>query len=732
MDNKSTDNNEDPPQEEATLASMEVESTVVDTQVFVDGSSELVLSNLVLDPQSQKEKEVDTCSTDETLNLLEVESSINSSLVDDDTVLVQGTDDLAISKLVNMSSSHQQEVSISALEEPTDSKVVPPELFDDTTDNMEKKTDPAGTTPDVTMEVGIAVAPKYQEQDKKETKVNEAVHVAPVQPPPPPPPPAQPTVLVRMGRSQVEVHPGAYAVAPTGAPDTVSLDLEQAVPREQAVPQDQPALEDGLPVANQVADYSDLPVAALEAGHERQQKKIDVASTVVAALLYMMCLVGVIIVIVLIMRSSGTEEGTNQNSPFELQTMAPSSLPDETLNLSSHELLILQALPNYTLEELSETDASLSLAYEWLVQDLEHNNYTLTSRLKQRFALAALFHAMNGEDWLVNDHWLNHSVHECFWFSQSEFLDYPDPMAHVEVMHPNPCEMPPEQINGSRGVDIQHGPYQHIWLHSNTLGGSIPPGLYWLTDLRSISLYNNQDLGGTISSRIGKLSKLEAFQMGGTMLSGTLPTELGLLSDSIFSIAVVGGQLEGPLPSELGLLDRLHVLVLDGNKLAGSVPPELGDASHLKWLYLSKNSFTGSFPVFLTSARLEQLLLEWNQFSGTLPTEIGQFSDMGRLVVRGNHFTGTIPTEFGQLSGLSYFNAEANGLTGSIPTEVGQIASLWIFEPSSNALTGTIPAELEQIHPLLSLDLRENLLSGSIPQGLSQDLMYLDLTNNTC
>ncbi|CAB9520101.1 Leucine Rich Repeat [Seminavis robusta] len=372
--------------------------------------------------------------------------------------------------------------------------------------------------------------------------------------------------------------------------------------------------------------------------------------------------------------------------------MAPSGLPDEVLNLSSIELLIIQALPNHTLEALEEPDSPQSLAHQWLLTDLEENNYTLTSRLKQRFALASLFHATNGEDWLVNDHWLNHSVHECFWFARETFLDVPtDNFSYVEVTNPNPCEMPPEQINGSRAVNIEHNHYQHIWLHSNSLQGSLPLELFWLTDLRSISLYNNQDVAGSIPSNIGKLSKVEALNLGGTSLSGSLPTEIGLLSDSMFSIAIINAQLEGNLPSELGTL-----------------PTEIGLLSDVKDFAVYGNSFTG-----------------------TIPSQVGLMSSVENLDFDENYISGTFPSEVFLLTNMRRFWACCNVLTGTIPSEFGGIATLEWFQSGSNALTGTIPAEFEQLPLLNTLDLEHNMLSGSLPQGLSPHIEWLDVTNNS-
>ncbi|CAB9529734.1 Leucine Rich Repeat [Seminavis robusta] len=512
-----------------------------------------------------------------------------------------------------------------------------------------------------------------------------------------------PTTLLRARVFQNQ-HPGAFAVA--GVDNHSSANNHSITHNSENVPWDitgrSTTENSGLPVANQVADNSNLPVADLETGHSNLREKRDESPLVVfGTIFYLLCLIVLIVVVAVVASSNGTEEGKEQIGPLESPTMAPSGLPDEVLNLSSIELLIIQALPNHTLEALEEPDSPQSLAHQWLLTDLEENNYTLTSRLKQRFALASLFLATNGEDWLVNDHWLNHSVHECFWFARETFLDVPtDNTSYVEVTNPNPCEMPPERINGSRAVNIEHNHYQHIWLHSNSLQGSLPLELFWLTDLRSISLYNNQDVAGSIPSNIGKLSKVDALNLGGISLSGSLPTEIGLLSDSMFSIAIINAQLEGNLPSELCLLQNLRDLLVDQNRFTGVVPAELGYASNLELIYLAENLFTGTLPNSLVQLPLAQLYIELNHFSGTLPTEIGLLSDVKDFAVYGNSFTGTIPSQVGLMSSVENLDFDENYISGTFPSEIFLLTNMRRFWACCNGLTGTIPSEFGGIATL--------------------------------
>ena len=68
-------------------------------------------------------------------------------------------------------------------------------------------------------------------------------------------------------------------------------------------------------------------------------------------------------------------------------------------------------------------------------------------------------------------------------------------------------------------------------------------------------------------------------------LNGTIPTELGLLSNLEW-LDLFKSQLTGTIPSELGLLSNLISLSLDSNQFTGTVPTILAS------LPLSKSQIT--------------------------------------------------------------------------------------------------------------------------------------------
>jgi Leucine-rich repeat (LRR) protein len=50
--------------------------------------------------------------------------------------------------------------------------------------------------------------------------------------------------------------------------------------------------------------------------------------------------------------------------------------------------------------------------------------------------------------------------------------------------------------------------------------------------------------------------------------------------------------LSGSLPTEIGLLSKLELMLLYGNVLTGTIPSELGQTSTLEYVNLSDNDLT--------------------------------------------------------------------------------------------------------------------------------------------
>ena len=87
--------------------------------------------------------------------------------------------------------------------------------------------------------------------------------------------------------------------------------------------------------------------------------------------------------------------------------------------------------------------------------------------------------------------------------------------------------------------------------------------------------------------------------LGGSALTGSIPTEIGILSESLQKIDLRDNKFSGKIPTHLGSLKNLNYLDLENNNLSGTVPTELGAATSLEMLYLNGNNLAGSLdPTF--------------------------------------------------------------------------------------------------------------------------------------
>ena len=87
-----------------------------------------------------------------------------------------------------------------------------------------------------------------------------------------------------------------------------------------------------------------------------------------------------------------------------------------------------------------------------------------------------------------------------------------------------------------------------------------------------------------------------------------------------------------------------------------------------------------------TGIRSPGVRVEWQ-----LPSELGQLTDMYKLVLGGPLLTGTIPPELGRLKNLDELALAGSRLTGSVPPELGQLEKLRFLRLHNNRLTGSVP-----------------------------------------
>ena len=440
----------------------------------------------------------------------------------------------------------------------------------------------------------------------------------------------------------------------------------------------------------------------------------------------------------------------------------------ERLDLSYNNLVgtIPPALENLTLLEylfLSENRFSGCIPEVWRdveENDLEDANIAICSDWE---ALAALYEAAGGDDWLENENWLS-AAPLGTWFgvttNENERVIALE-LAENELRGP----IPPELANLTRLEELN--------LARNRLRGDIPPELGNLSQLELLYLHDNQ-LDGTIPTELAGLSQLEQLALSWNRLNGTIPLQLGDLND-LAVLALSGNRLSGGIPPQLGNLVNLEMLALAANRLTGTIPLALDRLTRLEWLYLADNELDGCVPEawadieendlddadlpictdrdalvalyeasvgrnwlnnenWLSNAPLKdwygvttdrddrviELDLSENGLRGTVPPQLGRLANLTHLNLFDNELRGEIPPELGNLTNLKWLYLSENNLRGELPVELANLRRLEHLLLGANSLSGTVPPQLGKLVNLTLLSLADNKLKGPIPAELGK------------
>ena len=200
---------------------------------------------------------------------------------------------------------------------------------------------------------------------------------------------------------------------------------------------------------------------------------------------------------------------------------------------------------------------------------------------RDRAALTALHHALNGDRWTQNTNWLTDA-----------------PLAEWY------------------GVSVDSsGRIRTINLRRNGLSGELPKEIAYLDELNNLSLAVNW-IAGEIPAEIGSLTNLLTLSLQYNNLTGQIPPEMARLR--LLRLNLEGNRITGPIPPlKFSTLPLFIEVFLAKNELTGGIPPELSET--LFWeLDLSDNELNGPVPAL--SAWF--LGLNDNELAGPIPEGI--------------------------------------------------------------------------------------------------------------
>jgi len=477
--------------------------------------------------------------------------------------------------------------------------------------------------------------------------------------------------------------------------------------------------------------------------------------------------IGVLVAVVLLLIGflSGKHKAEDSATSVPTTTMVPTTSPVTTLAPASPTaatptsfptiqitltptMTTLFPLPPVTVQAIeSDADSPQALAYEWLLQQPDVDLMEET-RLRNRYALAVLYFATNGEQWTSStasnsnnkatntattimiqaspSSYLTYDTHECDWMmpflTRNETCNAQDEVTAIVLPNNNLFGvLPPEPF-------LLLPELQRFELGNNLLYATIPTYLGSANKLQTLDLSINE-ITGSIPSEIGNCTSLTSLQMALNLnLKGSLPTTMGQLSQ-LEDLMVFATSLEGSIVSELGNLYNLKRLYLQDNKLSGSIPHEIFTGATLQHDFdnnpedatdVQRQQDIVSSSSSPSGMSLREVRLDSNKLSGSIPERIADLPSLQdsllSLVLSDNSLTGELPSALGLLRFLQELRVDGNAITGKAPVELFHASSMLrkLYLNKNPGLSGQIVNEESQDGNGLALALLADLQELSI------------------
>jgi hypothetical protein len=329
--------------------------------------------------------------------------------------------------------------------------------------------------------------------------------------------------------------------SPTEAPSNFSIDLTAAsivpsdqpslVPSDQPslVPSDQPSLMPSDQPSSSIAGATTLEPSTMPGPITQQPSTMpgpttpQPSSTTGATTLQPSTATGA----TTLQPSTATGATTPQPSTIPEQPALPTNGTIGCEDSPRDEYLSLRLSQVTELQTLLNTGTPQGRAFQYLLAD-SSLDLCNTTKLEQKYFLATMYYATQGDEWITNTGWLE-KPNECEWY---------------QVL----CNDMSDVVELTLGKDFPSGRFPI------SLCVSHKP-LFYTTSV-------NNALNGTIPEEVKALTALEVMDISQNYLSGTIPIGMESLPGNLQSIRLARNNLEGMIPEGLANMPFLRELVV--------------------------------------------------------------------------------------------------------------------------------------------------------------------------
>ncbi|KAL3905978.1 MAG: hypothetical protein SGARI_004208, partial [Bacillariaceae sp.] len=118
---------------------------------------------------------------------------------------------------------------------------------------------------------------------------------------------------------------------------------------------------------------------------------------------------------------------------------------------------------------------------------------------------------------------------------------------------------------------------------------------------QSLQFFSSEkvDLTGSFPDRIGDFTRLTFLRIRASLISGTIPSSLGLLTRlSVLDLSVNYNFADpNPLPTELGMLTQMKEFSVSNSIVTDQLPTEFGNMRVLEKLHIDLTWMEGAIPL---------------------------------------------------------------------------------------------------------------------------------------